>query len=598
MFGLWLGAGFGRMGVSPGGAGGDPLAPGSLAIDLQAASDTGTSNSDNITSDTTPTFNVTFPSGNVNPAKDAAVDDSLIADVDGVDLTPIAVTQNHLDGIDPIDLGATPLTEGTRVIGMRLERGVHVGPRAAIQLVIDTTAPTISTLNPADNATGVSATANLVATFDENVAFGTGNITLFDSDNDTIEAFDVATEQGTGNGQVSISGAVLTINPTAAMEGNKGHYVQIAATAIDDIAGNSFAGIANTTTWSFTTSDVAAPTISSLDPADNSTDHPIADSLVATFNENIAFGDTVSISLFLTNDTLVEAWDETDIGAGISISGAALTINPTSNLSNATGYYVQITSGSIEDASGNPFTGITDETTWSFTTASGAVAITQASSATGSGAVSAADLTTYTFSNLAAGGSDGDGHLIIGVTYRAAGSVTTSSVTVEGAGATSVVSVVDVQGGNTSRSEIWIIDRPAVDPVDVVVTLSAGAVRASVNLWKMIGAGSATASDTGGQANADPMSDTLVVPANGASVGISMCAVDTGLRGVAWTNLTESLAASAGVAVVVEAGNPDAVYSAACADSVAGGSIAMTCNYTNPGAGNGVGATALATWGP
>lgn len=114
-------------------------------------------------------------------------------------------------------------------------------------------APTISTLLPADNAIDVVTAGSLVATFSEPVAFGTGTINLFDADTDLIESFDVVADVGTGAGQVSISGTELTINPTAELEENKGHYVQIDATAIEDIAGNAFAGIADTTTWNFTT---------------------------------------------------------------------------------------------------------------------------------------------------------------------------------------------------------------------------------------------------------------------------------------------------------------------------------------------------------
>jgi autotransporter-associated beta strand protein len=113
----------------------------------------------------------------------------------------------------------------------------------------------ISTLNPADNATGVVGGANLVATFSENIVKGTGNITvknLTDATQTTIAVTDA---------QVTVSGATLTINPTANLLGGKNYAVQIAATAIDDTVGNSFAGITNDTTWNFTTN--SAPVFSS-----------------------------------------------------------------------------------------------------------------------------------------------------------------------------------------------------------------------------------------------------------------------------------------------------------------------------------------------
>ena len=44
--------------------------------------------------------------------------------------------------------------------------------------VADVAAPTLSSSSPADNATGVAVSANIVLTFNENVVAGSGNITL------------------------------------------------------------------------------------------------------------------------------------------------------------------------------------------------------------------------------------------------------------------------------------------------------------------------------------------------------------------------------------------------------------------------------------
>ncbi len=85
-------------------------------------------------------------------------------------------------------------------------------------------------------------------TFSENIVKGTGNIIIKKtSDNSIIETIDVTTAV------VSISGAEATINPSSDLALNTEFYVQIAATAFKDAATNSYAGIADTTTWSFTT---------------------------------------------------------------------------------------------------------------------------------------------------------------------------------------------------------------------------------------------------------------------------------------------------------------------------------------------------------
>lgn len=122
----------------------------------------------------------------------------------------------------------------------------------------DETGPVI--VSPADNATGISPTAPIVITFDEDLAFGTsGTITLRKNTASVwsdIEVFDVATDQGTGNGQVSIGGAgntVLTINPTATMTDTTEYALRFTAGAIEDGRGNAMAAIADDTAQSFTT---------------------------------------------------------------------------------------------------------------------------------------------------------------------------------------------------------------------------------------------------------------------------------------------------------------------------------------------------------
>lgn len=174
---------------------------------------------------------------------------------------------------------------------------------------------------------------------------------------------------------MSISGAILSINPTAALLEQTGYYVLIDVTAIDDYAGNSFAGIAVKTTWNFTTADETAPTISVLSPVDNGSVLTTAN-LVATFSENMQFGGTVSISIKKSSDDSVFAsYTAADIGGAIAISGNQLTINPTSDLADATDYYVLIAAGSIQDLSGNNFAGIVNSTTWNFTATIAAVVV-------------------------------------------------------------------------------------------------------------------------------------------------------------------------------------------------------------------------------
>jgi hypothetical protein len=129
-----------------------------------------------------------------------------------------------------------------------LDSGHFEGEIDNISVTLDA-APTLATLSPADDSTDATQNTKLTATFNENIQKGTGNITLKKSaDNSTVETFDVATSP-----RVTVSGATLTIDPASVLAGLTGYYVQIDATAVKDMANNSFAGIADATTWNFTT---------------------------------------------------------------------------------------------------------------------------------------------------------------------------------------------------------------------------------------------------------------------------------------------------------------------------------------------------------
>jgi hypothetical protein len=229
--------------------------------------------------------------------------------------------------------------------------------------VPDTNPPLVSTLSPADGSGNVAVGGNLVATFNENIALGTGNITIKNLDNPAqTQVISLP------NAQVAVSGAVLTINPNADLSSGSHYAVQIDAIAIADSAGNSFVGISNDTTWDFTTGvpDLTAPSLMTLRPVDNATSVPLASDLVATFNEKIALGNgTITIKdLDTPSQSIITLPD-----ARVSVADSVLTFNPSTNLSATKHYAVQISSGAITDLSGNPFADINDDTHWDFTTA-------------------------------------------------------------------------------------------------------------------------------------------------------------------------------------------------------------------------------------
>lgn len=115
----------------------------------------------------------------------------------------------------------------------------------------DNTDPVVWTLSPADNGDDISPDSNLKVTFNEGVSIGSGDITIknLDAPSQTVIAV--------GDDQVTVSGTTMTINPNADLDSNTNYAVQIAPTAINDSAGNGFAGISNDTTWNFRTERTA-----------------------------------------------------------------------------------------------------------------------------------------------------------------------------------------------------------------------------------------------------------------------------------------------------------------------------------------------------
>ncbi|TVZ55429.1 putative secreted protein (Por secretion system target) [Lutibacter sp. Hel_I_33_5] len=161
--------------------------------------------------------------------------------------------------------------------------------------------PTITTLSAADNATGVDVTNNFVVTFNEDIAIGTGTIVIYNTADDSVfETIDVTSTK------VSVSGKAVTINPTTDLEKNKTYYIQIAATAIKDISGNSFAGITDKTTYNFATELKVASTITFSDFTKNYGDTAVTlgatSNASGTISYSIVAGGTGTATLSGTNN--------------------------------------------------------------------------------------------------------------------------------------------------------------------------------------------------------------------------------------------------------------------------------------------------------
>jgi hypothetical protein len=119
----------------------------------------------------------------------------------------------------------------------------------------DITPPTLVSTDPADNAVDVAVDADLVFTFSEDVQAGTGNISVWNAGG-VVETVPV--------GNAVFDGNTVTVDLATDLDPGTAYYVRVGATAIQDLAGNAFAGITNPGTFNFTTAG-EAPTENTFD---------------------------------------------------------------------------------------------------------------------------------------------------------------------------------------------------------------------------------------------------------------------------------------------------------------------------------------------
>ncbi|WP_139958232.1 FG-GAP-like repeat-containing protein [Flavicella sediminum] len=249
---------------------------------------------------------------------------------------------------------------------------------------LDNIPPTFNNVGstPIDNATGIATAATISIGFNENIKKGTGTIILRDvTGAKNFQVFDVSTATATSSplaGALGILNDKLYINPTNVLSATNVYAVKIAATAIDDTSNNSFAGITNTTTFNFTTTDDLDPLFRSVGsiPKDNEIEVAATANIIVDFDENIKKGtgsiilrNVLAASNFEVFDMATATATSSPLAGTLGILNDKLYINPTNSLAvGGTIYAVQIAATAIDDTSNNSFAGITDETTFNFRT--------------------------------------------------------------------------------------------------------------------------------------------------------------------------------------------------------------------------------------
>lgn len=212
--------------------GGDPLAPAAPSLDLVTASDTGTSSTDNITSDTTPDLDLTTDV--------LAENDEIDIRDNGVVVDTHVVTLGEAGGTT-ITLGLAALAEGAHSLQARHRRDGHNSAwSSALAITVDTTAPTVQSISitstPASGQTyGAGEAVQTTVTFTDSVIVtGTPQLTL------NIGGVSKAANYASGSGT-----AALVFSYTIAAGDTDANGISIDANSlalnsgtIDDTAGN------------------------------------------------------------------------------------------------------------------------------------------------------------------------------------------------------------------------------------------------------------------------------------------------------------------------------------------------------------------------
>ena len=147
----------------------------------------------------------------------------------------------------------------------------------------------------------------------------------------------------------------VTYTPTASQLGTFTYTYQI----------SDGARLSNTYEMSMVVTNIN-PYVSTYVPTDGATGVSTTSNLVLTFNKAVD-AETGDIVLYKTSgDVVIQTFDVT---TDISGSGTTIIIlNPASNLDVSTDYYIKIDATAFDDVSSNSYAGISDETTWNFTT--------------------------------------------------------------------------------------------------------------------------------------------------------------------------------------------------------------------------------------
>ncbi|MDP8993230.1 MAG: putative baseplate assembly protein [Actinomycetota bacterium] len=229
----------------------------------------------------------------------------------------------------------------------------------------DVTPPNVVAFFPARDATKVHPATTVTVTFDEAMKAETLVDETTNDDASVRSAFTLR-QEGAGSDVPSTvsydaATATATLRPRSPLESSQAtKYTATVSTAATDLAGNPLAAPYS---WSFTTADLAAPTVEEVSPPEDESSVAVSTEVAVRFRESMD-GNTVNADTFQLFDqagALVDAEVEYDEPTGEPYRARLVPSRP---LMASARYTAMVTSG-IKDLQGNQLAA----RVWSFTTA-------------------------------------------------------------------------------------------------------------------------------------------------------------------------------------------------------------------------------------
>lgn len=393
-----------------------PTAP--TGLDLDASSDSGTSTTDNVTSDNTPTVS----GAGAEPGSTVT-----LYDTDGT--TVLGTTT--ADGAGAWTITASALSDGVHTLTAKVtdDAGNTGAASTPLSVTIDTTAPSAPGAMDLDSAsdTGISNSDNVTSdttpTFN-GTAEANSTVTLYDTDGTTV--LGTTTADSSGNWTI-----------TASTLAGGSHTLTVKA---KDAAGNE-SGASSSLSVTIDTTAPNAPTgldvLASSDSGTSNTDNITSNNTPTVSGAGAEPGSTVT--LYDTNGTTVLGTATADSSGNWSVTTSALA-DGTHTLT-----------AKVTDTAGNVGAASSSLTVTIDSTAPGASGTPVLASGSDSGASNADNITSDTTPTITGSGAEAGATVTL---YDTDGSTVLGTATADGSGNWSITSSTLSEGAHTLTTKV------------------------------------------------------------------------------------------------------------------------------------------------